>query len=81
MGKVGYVLLGGAIFLLVGGGFTAAVCALTPLCTFTVMGYGLSKEQVRSFMTPDRINMASMLVNEAIDKYQKLQNVVDEKRV
>lgn len=76
-GKVGLFLLGGAVLLVIGGAFTAAVCSVTPICTLTFMGYGLTNEQVRSMMTPDRISVASELVNEAIEKYQKLQGVVD----
>lgn len=78
--KVGLFLMGGVALLIVGGIFTTAVCSLTPLCTITFNGMGsISKDTMRSYMTPDKISAAAGLVQDAIGKYQRLQRAVNNK--
>lgn len=81
LGKIGLVVSAGAAVLVIGGALTALLCSLTPYCTLTFMGYGLSKEEVRSFMTPDNINMVGNLLGQAIDKYNTLQKTVEVKNI
>lgn len=71
--KIGMVILGGVALVLVGGLITTGVCAYTPLCTLQYNGWGINRETMRSLMTPDNLNTASAFVQDALEKYQKMQ--------
>lgn len=76
--KVGLFIIAGASLLVVGGIFTAAVCSLTPICTLTFNGFGgINREAVESMMTPDGIQAAASLVQDAIGKYERMQRAVN----
>ncbi|KAJ8974098.1 hypothetical protein NQ317_018944, partial [Molorchus minor] len=53
LAKFGLFLIGGVALLVVGGIFTTAVCALTPICdiSFPIFG-GIDKESMRSTDDP-----------------------------
>lgn len=76
-GRIGTWLLGFAFVVLVGGGFTVAVCTFTPICTLTFLGFGFGRDSVRdsmrSYLTPDRLSAATAFVMDAIEKYSKMQ--------
>nr|CAD7424805.1 unnamed protein product [Timema monikensis] len=81
LSKVGVWLLGFVFMVLVGGAFTVAVCTFTPICTLTFLGFGVTRETVRSYITPDRLSRATTFVMEAIEKYRNLQkHQFDEKK-
>ncbi|XP_063544339.1 uncharacterized protein LOC134752597 [Cydia strobilella] len=64
--------------LLIGSLMTIGVCTYTNLCTIAFHGVGPIHEEMRSLITPERlenISTAATLVKSAIDKYQKIQNV------
>ncbi|KAI8420809.1 hypothetical protein MSG28_008012 [Choristoneura fumiferana] len=74
----------GSIFMLLLGSFlTVGVCTYTNICTITMQGFGPIHEEMRSLITPERlekIGTAADFVKTAIDKYQKIQNVDAERR-
>lgn len=75
--KLGFMVFAGVGILLVGVLFTTAVCSLTPFCTITFLnGYGVTQDTVRSLLTPDKITATAEFVQQALDKYQKIQNAV-----
>ncbi|KAF5293221.1 hypothetical protein FQA39_LY13689 [Lamprigera yunnana] len=79
LAKVGLFLLGGVALLVVGGVFTTAVCSLTPFCAITFNGFkDINKETVRSLVTPERVASAAAFVENAVNKYQRLQRAIDE---
>ncbi|XP_068624735.1 uncharacterized protein [Battus philenor] len=64
--------------LFIGSLLTVGVCSYTNLCTITFQGVGPIHEEMRSFITPERlekISTAANFVKTAIDKYQKIQKV------
>ncbi|CAH2040642.1 unnamed protein product, partial [Iphiclides podalirius] len=66
--------------VLLGSLLTVGVCTYTNLCTITFQGVGPIHEEMRSFITPERlekISTAANFVKTAIDKYQKIQKVTD----
>lgn len=66
--------------LLLGSILTLGVCSYTNLCTLTFHGIGPIHEEMRSLMTPERlekISTAADFVKNAIDKYQKIQKVTN----
>ncbi|XP_049841469.1 uncharacterized protein LOC126291918 [Schistocerca gregaria] len=76
IGTVGLWLLGFSLVVLLGGGFTVAVCTFTPLCTLTFLGFPFGRaqvrESVRAFLEDDRLTQAAAFVTEALDKYAKM---------
>ncbi|CAK1579463.1 unnamed protein product [Parnassius mnemosyne] len=70
-----------SIFVLfIGTLLTIGVCSYTDLCTITFQGVGPIHEEMRSFITPERlekISTAANFVKTAIDKYQKIQKVTE----
>ncbi|KAB0802675.1 hypothetical protein PPYR_04861 [Photinus pyralis] len=78
LAKVGLFLLGGVALLFVGGAFTTAVCSLTPICTITFNGFkGINHEKMRALVTPERVANAAAFVENAVDKYQRLQRAIN----
>lgn len=71
--KLGLFLLSLLFLLLIGGALTTAVCAFTPICTISFLGFGFSRETMRSYLTPDRLTSITAFVHDAIDKYKSLQ--------
>ncbi|XP_066248712.1 uncharacterized protein [Euwallacea similis] len=80
--KLGLYLVSGAGLLVLGGIFTTLLCYFTPICTITFNGFdfhqALSKDTMRSLMTPEKIATAAALVQDAIGKYQRLQRAVNQ---
>ncbi|KAK3911031.1 Formate--tetrahydrofolate ligase [Frankliniella fusca] len=74
--KVGLFLLGFLFLLLIGGAFTTAVCAFTPFCTISFLGLGLTRNTMRSYLTPDRLTQTTAFVLDAIDKYKDFSKKV-----
>lgn len=60
------------ILFLVGGCINALVCTFTPFCTISFQGVGVSKEMMRSYLTPDRISTTATFVMDSIKKYKDL---------
>lgn len=54
LGKLGIWMFPPLSLLLLGSALTVGVCVFTPVCTLTFLGFGFSKESVRSFINPDR---------------------------
>ncbi|VVD00387.1 unnamed protein product [Leptidea sinapis] len=66
--------------ILLGSLLTVGVCTYTNLCSITFNGVGPIHEEMRSLITPDRlekISTAADFVKTAINKYQKIQKVND----
>lgn len=64
--------------LMLGSLLTVGVCSYTNLCQITFNGVGPIHEEMRSLITPERlekISSAADFVKTAINKYQKIQNV------
>ncbi|XP_066582526.1 uncharacterized protein [Prorops nasuta] len=69
------------LLLLAGGALTALFCTFTPFCTISFLGLPFNKNQVReqvaelarTYITPESMNAATILVTKAIDKYAALQ--------
>jgi hypothetical protein len=40
--------------VLLGGALTVGVCVFTPICTLTFLGFGFSRDSVRSLISQDR---------------------------
>lgn len=71
-------LVGGVALLVIGGIFTTAVCSWTQLCTITFSGFGkLNKDTVRELVTPERVATAAAFVEDAVQKYQRLQRAIN----
>ncbi|XP_034252471.1 uncharacterized protein LOC117651953 [Thrips palmi] len=77
--KVGLFALGFLFLLLIGGAFTTAVCAFTPFCTISFLGLGLTRNTMRSYLTPDRLSQTTAFVLDAIDKYKDFSKKVSKK--
>ncbi|XP_049871070.1 uncharacterized protein LOC126370283 isoform X1 [Pectinophora gossypiella] len=66
------------IVVLFGSLITVGLCSYTNLCTITFHGVGPIHEEMRSLVSPERlekISHAADFVKNAIDKYQKIQQV------
>ncbi|XP_038221285.1 uncharacterized protein LOC119839151 [Zerene cesonia] len=66
--------------LMLGSLLTVGVCSYTNLCAITFNGVGPIHEEMRSLITPERlekISTAADFVKTAINKYQKIQQVTD----
>ncbi|XP_072949780.1 uncharacterized protein [Epargyreus clarus] len=83
---VGYVgrtfiwIMNSMFVLFLGSMFTVGICSYTNLCSITFNGVGPIHEEMRSLITPERlekISHAANFVKTAIDKYQKIQKVTD----
>lgn len=76
------VALGAAVILVlfvVGGCVNVFVCSLTPFCTISFGGFGVNKDTMRSYLTPDRISSTATFVIDAIKKYKDMyENVSNE---
>ncbi|XP_026318540.1 uncharacterized protein LOC113229227, partial [Hyposmocoma kahamanoa] len=76
-----FVWMFNSIFtLLIGSLLTVGVCSYTNLCSITFHGVGPIHEEMRSLMSPERlekISHAADFVKTAINKYQKIQKVTD----
>lgn len=70
-----------SIFVILLGSFlTIGICSYTNLCSISFHGVGPIHEEMRSLVTPERlekISNAADFVKNAIDKYQKIQKVTD----
>ncbi|XP_023718995.1 uncharacterized protein LOC111870722 isoform X2 [Cryptotermes secundus] len=73
LGRLGIWMFPPVSLLLLGGALTVAVCVFTPVCTLSFLGFGFSKESVRSFINPDRLASISKFVTDAVHKYRKMQ--------
>lgn len=81
MGRTIGWILNSVFVLLIGSLITVGVCSYTNLCTISFQGVGPIHEEMRSFITPERlekISTAANFVKTAIDKYQKIQKVTDQ---
>lgn len=59
---------------------TIGVCTYTNLCTIAFHGVGPIHEEMRSLISPerlDKISTAADFVKNAIDKYQQIQKITD----
>ncbi|XP_045767863.1 uncharacterized protein LOC123869147 [Maniola jurtina] len=66
--------------LMLGSLITIGVCSYTHLCSITFNGVGPIHEEMRSLITPERlerIGKAADIVKTAIDRYQKIQTVAE----
>ncbi|KAM3966952.1 uncharacterized protein ACR2FA_011833 [Aphomia sociella] len=73
-------LFGSIFTLFLGSIITVGICSYTNLCSITFNGVGPIHEEMRSLMSPERlekISHAADFVKTAIDKYQKIQTVKD----
>jgi hypothetical protein len=52
--KLGLWLLAPLSLVLLGGALTVGVCAFTPICKLTFLGFGFTNDSVRTFITEDR---------------------------
>ncbi|KAL4707271.1 hypothetical protein ACJJTC_019809 [Scirpophaga incertulas] len=71
-------LFGSIFTLLLGTLLTFGVCTYTDICTITVNGVGPIHEEMRSIITParlEKIGHAADFVKTAIDKYQQIQTL------
>ncbi|XP_039750258.1 uncharacterized protein LOC120626697 [Pararge aegeria] len=66
--------------LMLGSLLTVGVCNYTNLCSITFNGVGPIHEEMRSLITPERlerIGKAADFVKTAINRYQKIQNIAE----
>ncbi|XP_028164698.1 uncharacterized protein LOC114355863 [Ostrinia furnacalis] len=71
-------IMANAFLILVGAFITVGICSYTSLCHIHINGIGPIQEEMRSLMTPEKlqkIGHAAEFVKTAIDKYQKIQGV------
>jgi hypothetical protein len=61
LAKLGLWLLAPLSLMLLGGALTVGVCVFTPVCTLTFLGFGFTKDSVRTFITQDRYSDLVML--------------------
>jgi hypothetical protein len=54
LAKMGLWLLGPLSLILLGGALTVGVCVFTPVCTLTFLGFGFTRDSVRTFINQDR---------------------------
>ena len=54
LAKLGLWLLAPLSLMLLGGALTVGVCVFTPICTLTFLGFGFTRDSVRTFITQDR---------------------------
>lgn len=69
--------------LIIGSLLTVGVCSYTNLCSIAFHGVGPIHEEMRSLMSPERlenISHAADFVKTAINKYQRIQKVSDGNR-
>lgn len=73
--KFGIWALGFLGLFLIGSLFTSAICAFTPICTISFLGFrGFNSESVRSLINQDSLNSAAQFVADAVRKYKKLND-------
>lgn len=70
--KIGALILGVVALFIIGGIFTTAICSFTPICHISFLGWGFSRESMRSYLTQDRISATAAFVLDAIKKYKEL---------
>ncbi|XP_054005650.1 uncharacterized protein LOC128890802 isoform X1 [Hylaeus anthracinus] len=79
--RAGAYLLHLVFTVIMGSFFTTVVCTFTSICSISFLGYGLNKNQVkeqvaelaRTYVTPESINAATILVSRAIESYTAMQ--------
>jgi hypothetical protein len=54
LNRLGIWLFPPLSLVLLGGALTVGVCVFTPVCTLSFLGFGFTKENVRSFINQDR---------------------------
>ncbi|KAG7201537.1 hypothetical protein KM043_004288 [Ampulex compressa] len=80
----GTFLLHLLLVIILGGAFTTMVCTFTPICSISFLGVrNQVHEQVadlaRTYITPESVNAATLLVTKAVDKYAAMQREKREK--
>ncbi|XP_059058614.1 uncharacterized protein LOC131852048 [Achroia grisella] len=73
-------IFGSMFTLFLGSLLTVGICSYTNLCAITFNGIGPIHEEMRSLISPERlekISNAADFVKTAINKYQKIQTVAD----
>ncbi|XP_025830793.1 uncharacterized protein LOC108735622 [Agrilus planipennis] len=74
LSKVGLFLVGGVVLLIVGGIFHSLACSVSQLCTISYNGFGgIDKDSVRALMTPERVARAAVFLQDAVEKYERIQ--------
>ncbi|XP_071055477.1 uncharacterized protein [Onthophagus taurus] len=72
--RISLYVVGTAAAILIGALFTSLLCTYTPFCTLTFNGFRkINPETVRSLVNVDNISAAASFVQDAVDKYQRLQ--------
>jgi hypothetical protein len=54
LAKLGLWLLAPLSLVLLGGALTVGVCVFTPICTLKLVGFGFTRDSVRTFINQDR---------------------------
>ncbi|KDR23539.1 hypothetical protein L798_14275 [Zootermopsis nevadensis] len=73
LAKLGLWLFAPLSLVLLGGALTVGVCVFTPVCTLSFLGFGFTRDTVRTFINEDRLASISTFVTSAINKFQLMQ--------
>ncbi|XP_052739705.1 uncharacterized protein LOC128198006 [Bicyclus anynana] len=79
-GRIIHFIFSSIFVIMLGSLLTVGVCSYTNLCSITFNGVGPIHEEMRSLITPerlDRIGKAADFVKTAINRYQKIQNIAE----
>ncbi|XP_043469061.1 uncharacterized protein LOC122502837 [Leptopilina heterotoma] len=85
--KAGILLSSVLLILILGLVFTTTICTFTPLCTISFPALALTRNQIKeqvaelakNYITPESLNAATILVQEAVEKYTRIQSEEDKK--
>jgi hypothetical protein len=67
LAKLGLWLFAPLSLVLLGGALTVGVCVFTPICTLKFLGFGFTRDSVRTFINQDRYCDFFMLFIPCID--------------
>ncbi|XP_045524629.1 uncharacterized protein LOC123714432 [Pieris brassicae] len=83
VGRTIHWMFSSIFVIMLGSLLTIGVCSYTNLCSITFNGVGPIHEEMRSLITPERlekISTAADFVKTAINKYQTIQKVADNRK-
>ncbi|KAH8247088.1 hypothetical protein KR032_008746, partial [Drosophila birchii] len=84
--RIAAVVLSAVGIILFGGAITSALCRITPICDIPARAVNILRtggaqdvgRMLAEEMTPERVRRATQFVQNAIKKYQQLQNMMEE---
>ncbi|XP_070143366.1 uncharacterized protein [Drosophila kikkawai] len=84
--RIAAVVLSAVGIILFGGAITSALCRITPICDIPARAVNILRtggaqdvgRMLAEEMTPERVRRATQFVQNAIKKYQQLQNMIEE---